>query len=137
MPEPLLIRLARDLEWLGCELEYQGKRHAHEGFPGAGQTWEQFVRMQKGVIATIDKLERELKGSIKYNPARLVGVDYPLDAALDAIGVQLGALEDIRNSAVYAVHDLPPKVRGFTRMVEAYLAILGQQAEEKQPARSR
>jgi len=33
MSEPLLMRLARDLEWLGCELEYQGKKHAEEGFP--------------------------------------------------------------------------------------------------------
>ena len=137
MSEPLLMRLARDLEWLGCELEHQGKKHAHEGFPEVGPTWEGFIRMQRGVVATIDKLEREFKGSVKYNPAALVGVDYPLDAALDAIGVQLAALEDIRNSAAYSVHELPAKVRGFTRMVETYLSALGQQATEKQPARSR
>jgi hypothetical protein len=137
MSEPLLMRLARDLEWLGCELEHQGKKHALEGFPQVGATWEIFVRMQKGVIATIDKLERELKSSIKYNPAALVGVDYPLAEALDAIGLQLGALEDIRATAQFTVHELPAKVRGFTRMVETFLAALGQQAAEKQPARSR
>jgi hypothetical protein len=131
------MRLTRSLEWLGCELEYQGKKHAHQGFPEAGATWEGFVRMQKGVVSTIDKLERELKNSVKYNPASLVGVDYPLDAALDAIGVQLAALEDIRNCAEYAVHELPAKVRGFTRMVETYLTALGQQDSGKQPARSR
>ena len=137
MSEPLLMQLTRNLEWLGCELEYQGKKHAHEGFPKAGATWEGFVHMQKGVDSTIDKLERELTGSIKYNPASLVGVDYPLAEALDAIGLQLGALEDIRNCAEYSVDELPAKVRGFTRMVETYLAALGQQDSGKQPARSR
>jgi len=131
------MRLTRNLEWLGCELEYQGKKHAHEGFPEAGATWEGFVHMQEGVVSTIDKLERELKGSVKYNPTSLVGVDYPLDAALEAISVQLAALEDIRNCAEYSVHELPAKVRGFTRMVETYLAALGQQDSGKQPARSR
>jgi hypothetical protein len=137
MAEPLLLQLARDLEWLGCELEYQGKKHALQGFPQVGETWETFARMQKGVIATVDKLERELKVSIKYNPAALVGVDYPLDEALDAIGLQLGALEDIRATAQFAVHELPAKVRGFTRMVETFLIALGQRETEKQPARSR
>jgi len=92
--------------------------------------------MQRGVVSTIDKLERALKGSIRYNPAALVGVDYPLDAALDAIGVQLAALEDIRYAAVYAVHELPSKVRAFTRLVETYLNALGEQATDKQPLRS-
>jgi hypothetical protein len=120
-----MLKLAQDLEWLGCELEFQGKRHAHEGFPESGPAWESFVQMQKGVLVTIDKLERELKTSVKYNPSTLVGVEYPLDATLDAIGVQLAALEDIRSSAVYSVQELPHKVRNFTRMMETYLSALG------------
>ena len=61
---PNLLRLAQDLEWLGCELEYQGMKHAQEGFPGAGPTWTAFVRMREGVLATIAKIERELKSSM-------------------------------------------------------------------------
>jgi len=134
MAEPQLLRLARDLEWLGCELEYQGMKHAQEGFPEEGPTWEAFARMQKGVLSTIDKLERELTTSIKYNPSALAGADNALDAALEAIGVQLAMLEDIRTCTTYFVHELPGKVRTFARLVEAYLTALGQRTAEKQAA---
>ena len=125
MSVPPLLQLAQDLEWLGCELEYQGKKHALEGFPGQGPTWETFERMQDGVKATADKLERELKASISFNPTSVAGIEYPLDAALDAIGVQLSAVEDIRQTAEFAVHDLPNKVRAFAKMVETYLRAVG------------
>lgn len=137
MSEPLLMQLARDLEWLGCELEYEGKKHALEGFPEAGATWEKFLRQRQGVLATIEKLERELKNSVKYNPTSLVGVTYPLGEALDAIGIQIEALEDIRRAAGESVQELPVKVREFTRLVDLYLRALGQQAAEKNSDRSR
>jgi hypothetical protein len=127
MPEPLTLKLARDLEWLGCELEYQGMKHANEGFPEAGPTWEDFIRMRQGVLATIEKLERELKGTIKYNPATLVGVSYPLRDALDSLGILIEALEEIRAATVEAVHELPSKVRAFPQLVAIYLGVLGQQ----------
>lgn len=127
MPEPLLVKLARELEWLGCELEYQGMKHANEGFPEAGTTWEEFVHMRQGVLSTIGKVERELKGSIKYNPASLVGVTYPLGAALDSLGILIEALEDIRAATDGAVHELPTKVRSFTQLVTLYAGVLGQQ----------
>jgi hypothetical protein len=126
VPEPVLLQLARELEWLGCELEYQGMRHAHEGFPEAGPTWEEFVRMRQGVLATIEKLERELKGSIKYNPASVVGVAYPIQQALDSLAILIESLEEIRIAAVTAVHELPAKVRAFTQLVMVYLGVLGQ-----------
>lgn len=131
------MQLARDLEWLGCELEYEGKKHALEGFPEAGATWEKFLRQRHGVLATIEKLERELKNSVKYNPTSLVGVTYPLGEALDAIGIQIEALEDIRRAAGESVQELPVKVREFTRLVDLYLRALGQQAAEKNSDRSR
>lgn len=137
MPQPLLLNLARDLEWLGCELEYQGKKHAHEGFPEAGASWEEFIRKRQGVLATIEKLERELKSTIKYNPTSLVGVSYPLGESLDAIAILIETLADIRVATVSAVQDLPPKVRGFTQLVTMYLNILGPQGSEKQTSPSR
>lgn len=120
-----LMRLAQDLEWLGCELEHYGKKHADAGFPESGPDWESFLEKQRGVLVTADKLARELKTAVTFNPEMLVGVEYPLDAALDAVTALLGALEDIKHSAVFSVHDLPPKVRAFTRLVETYLATLG------------
>jgi hypothetical protein len=121
MVDSPLIHLAQDLEWLGCELEYIGKKHAHEGFPQSGPTWDAFLEKQRGVLTTADKVERELKGLVKFNPTRLVGVHFPLAAALDAISELLAAVDEIKVCAQVAVHDLPSKVRGFTKMVSSYL----------------
>ncbi len=120
-----LIQLAQDLEWLGCELEYYGQRHAHEGFPQSGPTWDAFLEKQRGVLATADKLERELKSQITFNPNNLVGVDYPLDAAFEAIGQLLAAIEEIKQCAVFTVQELPGRVRALTRQVEAYVVAVG------------
>ncbi len=125
MNEPVLLQLAQELEWLGCELEYFGHKHALEGFPQAGPTWEAFCEKKRGVLVTADKVERELKNSVKFNPERLVGVQFPLDATLDSITELLKIVEDIKQCAEYAVHDLPPKVRGFSKTVEAYLLATG------------
>ena len=125
MPGQPLLQLAQDLEWLGCELEYHGHRHADEGFPQAGPTWEAFCEKQRGVLVTTDKIERELKTAVRYNPARLVGVEYPLEAALDSIAELIGAVEEIKQCTVYSVHELPARVRTFTRMVEGYLQATG------------
>jgi hypothetical protein len=125
MPVPRILQLAHEIEWLGCELEWQGKKHAQEGFPQCGPAWEAFLQKQRGLLVTAAKIERELKGAVSYNPAALVGVEYPLEAALDAVGVQLHALEEIKHSAVYAVHELPARVRGFTRLVESHVAAVG------------
>jgi len=121
MPEPKLLQLAQDLEWLGCELEYVGHRHALEGFPESGRTWDLFREKQRGVLATVDKVERELKNFVRFNPTRLVGVEYPIAKSLDSITSLLGGAETIKQAAVFSVNELPPLVRGFTTMVEGYL----------------
>lgn len=125
MADHKLLQLAQDLEWLGCELEYVGHKHALEGFPEAGPAWERFLEKQRGVLTTADKIERELKGAVRFNPTSLVGVEYPLEATLDSITELLTTVEDIKQAAVVAVHELPPKVRNFTRMVDSYLGVVG------------
>lgn len=121
MVDERLLHLAQDLEWLGCELEFYGKKHALEGFPEAGPTWDTFLEKQRGVITTADKIERELKGLVRFNPTLLVGVNFPLAAALESIGELLGAVEDIKECARLAVHEIPSKVRSFAKMVSSYL----------------
>ena len=79
VPEPRILQLAYELEWLGCELEYYGQKHAHQGFPKAGEAWETFLEKQRGVLSTAEKIERELKSAIRFNPKSLVGIDYPLE----------------------------------------------------------
>ena len=126
MPEPLLLQLAQDLEWLGCELEHYGHQHAVLGYPQSGPSWDAFRDQQRGVLVTADKIERELKSAVRYNPSRLVGVEYPLDEALDSIAALLGAVEEIKHCSVFAVQVIPFRVRGFTRMIEEYLQAVGQ-----------
>jgi hypothetical protein len=123
--EPPLLQLARDLEWLGCELEYYGQQHAMLGFPQAGPSWDTFCEKQRGVLVTADKIERELKGAVRYNPSWLVGVSYPLDETLDSIAALLGALEEIKHCSVFAVQVIPSRVRVFTKMIEEYLQSVG------------
>lgn len=103
---------------MGCELEYHGHRHALEGFPRSGTTWDTFCEKQRGVLATAEKIDRELKGAVRYNPTTLAGIEYPLGATLDSIATLLGAIEEIKQAAVYAVQELPGKVRDFSRMVQ-------------------
>jgi hypothetical protein len=121
MAEPTLLKLAQDLEWLGCELEYFGHKHALEGFPGSGPSWDLFCEKQRGVLATTDKIERELKNFVRFNPTRLVGVEYPITDTLDSITDLIGGAETIKQAAAFAVHELPPLVRRFAKMVESYL----------------
>jgi len=120
-----LLHLAQDLEWLGCELEHYGHLHAMEGFPEAGPNWDAFREKRRGVLTTADKIQRELKSAVRYNPTRLVGMDYPLNETLDSIADLLAAVEEIKQSSEISVQDLPGKVRGFTRMVEHYLESVG------------
>ena len=103
MREPPLLQLAQELEWLGCELEYYGHQHAEQGFPESGPGWDTFCDKQRGVLVTADKIEHELKNAVRFNPSRLVGVVYPLQEALDAITALLGAVEEIKQCAVFAV----------------------------------
>jgi hypothetical protein len=121
MADPRLHKLAQDLEWLGCELEFLGHKHALEGFPESGPIWDSFRAKQRGVLATADKIERELKNFVRFNPTRLVGVEYPIAQSLDSITDLLRKVVTIRQAASLAVNELPPLVRRFTKMVDGYL----------------
>ena len=120
-----LLQLAQDLEWLGCEQEYYGHKHALEGFPQEGPAWDSYLEKQRGVLATCDKIERELKNVVRFDPGALVGVAYPLEEALEAVGALLTAVENIKQAAEFAVDQLPALVRNFTRFVKGYLAASG------------
>lgn len=121
MEEPKILQLARELEWLGVELEYVGQKHAHLGFPNSGEAWATFLEKQRGVLTTADKIERELKAAVRFNPNTLVGVEFPLQEALENLTELIAAVEDIKETAVDAVQNLPTKVRAFTRLVSGYL----------------
>ena len=125
MPEPPLLQLAQELEWLGCELEYFGHQHAMLGYPESGPSWDTFCEKQRGVVLTADKIEHELKNAVRYNPSGLVGVEFPMDETLDSIAALLGAVEEIKHCSVFAVQEIPSRVRAYTRMIEGYLRAVG------------
>ena len=95
------------------------------GFPESGPSWDTFCEKQRGVRVTADKIERELKSAVRYNPSQLMGVEFPLDETLDSIAALLGAVEEIKHCSVFDVQMLPSKVRAFTRMIEEYLHAMG------------
>ncbi len=93
-----------------------------QGFPQAGPTWQEFLQKQQGVLRTADKVERELKSVLRFNPESLVaGVQFEVSSALNSIANLLLAVENIKHTAAFAVDELPVKVRNFTEMVETYL----------------
>ncbi|HET7841017.1 MAG TPA: hypothetical protein VFM21_05400 [Terriglobia bacterium] len=125
MPDPKILQLAYELEWLGCELEYYGQKHALQGFPNTGEAWAIFLEKQRGVLSTAEKIQRELKDVVRFNPQSLVGVEFPLKETLESISELMAAVEDIKLTAVHTVQELPSKVRAFTRMVNGYLETTG------------
>ena len=114
MSDERLLQLAQQLEWLGCEAGFYGAKVS-------GPAAETFFERQREVLATAEKIERELKGAVRFNLSTLVGVDYgPLEETFDSITDLLTAVEDIKQSAVFSAQELPSKVRHFSRMVEGY-----------------
>lgn len=114
MSDERLVKLAQDLEWLGCEASFYSQK-------SNGMAAEMFLEKQRALMSTADKIERELKGAVRFNLKSLVGVEYPLDWTLDSITNLLAALEAIKQSAVHSADDLPPRVRQFSRMVDTYV----------------
>jgi hypothetical protein len=112
--EVKLMQLAQDLEHLGTEACFYGQR-------AAGPALNNFLEKQREVMRTADKIGRELAGEIRFNPARLIGIEYPLEDEIDSISDLLAGLEDIKDSAVNSVEELPVKTRLFAKRLENHL----------------
>lgn len=110
-----LLHLAQELEWLGCDAGFYARRRD-------AVAADALLERQRELMATADKIERELKSGVRFNLTSLVGVEFPLEWTLDSIAELLAGVEDIRQSAVDGAEDLPPKVRQFTQLVETYLS---------------
>jgi len=106
-----ITQLAQDLEWLGREAPYFATGTA-------GVDTALTVDKSHEILRTVEKLDRELKSAIRYNPRSLVGVDYPLEAILESVAELLAALDEIKSCALAADRDLPDKVKHLTRMID-------------------
>jgi hypothetical protein len=114
MSDDRLLHLAQQLEWLGCDAGYFGKKQL-------GPEAEVLMEKQRAVISTAEKIERELRSAIRFNLSTLVGIDYPIEWSFESIGDMLSSVDDIKRSALDSVQELPPKVRRFTHQVQEYM----------------
>lgn len=110
-----LLQFAQELESLSFDASfYAQKRDAWAA--------DALLEKQRELLATVDKVERELKGAVRFNLTALVGIAFPLESTLDSIAELLAGVEEIRESAVSGAEDLSPKVHQFTRLVEDYVS---------------
>jgi hypothetical protein len=100
-----LLQLAQELDWQAMDL-----RHAGEGlYSGPAEAVE---ARQRGVLATADKIQREL--------LRLVGVGGPISDTLDSLAELLLALDKVRQEATGSAGSLPSTVRSFQGLLKGF-----------------
>ncbi|MGH9470023.1 MAG: hypothetical protein ACRD1N_06755 [Terriglobia bacterium] len=115
MAEQQLLQLAQVLERLGAEEWYYVKQPA-------GVALNNFLEKQREVLITAEKLSRELAFAIRFNPERLMGIDYPLDDEIESISELLEGLEEIKHAAVHSIEDLPSKTETFAKLLDGHLS---------------
>jgi len=113
MPE--LLKLAQDLEWQVLELRR---------LRGDGKEDEKLAKTavegQRALMATVDKIQRELLETVRFDPLRLIGVGGPISATLDAVGDLVVALDEIRQDATRDVNSLPSAVRSLRGLLKDF-----------------
>lgn len=115
MAEQQLMQMAQVLERLGTEEWYYVKQPA-------GLALHDFLEKQREVLITAEKLGRELASAIRFNPERLMGIDYPLDDEINSISALLEGLEEIKHAAVHSIEELPAKTETFSRLLDGHLS---------------
>ena len=114
-----LLQLAQDLEWLSRSLV---RAPGHVQPASQDHLAEELLpENQRSIIATADKIARELLSTIRFDPTRLVGVGCPIEDTIDSMAELIAALEEIKQDAVAAPGELPARIRAFNQMVEEYL----------------
>jgi len=112
-----LLQLAQELQWQTLQVQRAGGAEAIGLRIEAGEPLE---ARRDAVLATTDKIQRELLSTVRFDPLRLVGVGGPIDATLDTLGDLLVALDEIRRSTVTDAGTLPASVRSFQGMLQSY-----------------
>lgn len=111
----LLLQLAQELDWQALELRRSGLEMEVHG--GCEETTQENTRR---VIATADKIQRELLASVRFDPLRLVGVGGPIAATLDSVSELLVAIDAVRQNAITRASDLPSSVRSLQGLLQGF-----------------
>jgi len=109
-----LLQLAQELDWQVMDLNRACER------PVSGGKKEVVETRQQSVLATADKIQRELLASVRFDPLRLVGVGGPIGDTLDSLAELLLALDKIRHEASGGGGSLPSTVRSFQGLLKGY-----------------
>jgi hypothetical protein len=124
-----LLQLGQELDWQVLQLrragsEASGKAEDEFGLPADDPSSEALseaiVERQRAVIATADKIQRELLATVRFDPLRLVGVGGPIAATLDSVGDLIVAIDEIRRDATTNIGGLPSTVRSFQGLLRGY-----------------
>jgi len=107
-----LLQLAQELDWQVLEV-----RRARIEWQNVGESLEM---RQQAVLATADKIQRELLTTVRFDPLRLVGVGGPIAATIDNLGDLLLALDEVRQNAIADAGTLPASVRSFKGLLQGF-----------------
>ena len=126
-----LLQLGQELEWQVLQLrradsEAPAQTGAEPAYgpaiddPSAGTISETMRELQRTVIATADKIQREILATVRFDPLRLVGVGGPIAETLNSVADLIVALDEIRCDATRNVGGLPNTVRSFQGLLRGY-----------------
>jgi hypothetical protein len=111
----LLLQLGQELDWQALEL-----RRSDLEMEGPVGDQEAIRDSQRRVIATADKIQRELLASVRFDPLRLVGVGGPIGATLDSVSELLVAIDAVRQNALTRANELPSSVRSLQGLLQGF-----------------
>jgi hypothetical protein len=117
MTESSILVLARELEWLSREEAFQAHRPEAPGVAASTAALE----CRSALLATVDKIERELMSAVRFNPTPLLGIEYEWEESLDSLASLLSALDGLREAVIRRDPDLALRVRQFVSRLEAHL----------------
>ena len=128
-----LLQLGQELDWQVLQLRRANPQAvietaAEDSFGPASDdpSSETMIERQRAVIATADKIQRELLATVRFDPLRLVGVGGPIAATLETLAELIVAIDEIRRDATSNIAGLPSTVRSFQGLLRGY-------CEEGQP----
>jgi hypothetical protein len=111
----LLLKLGQELDWQALEL-----RRSDLEMEASRRDQEAIQDNQRRVIATADKIQRELLASVRFDPMRLVGVGGPIGATLDSVSELLVAIDAVRQNAVAHANELPSSVKSLQGLLQGF-----------------
>jgi hypothetical protein len=109
-----LLQLAQELDWQVMGLNQAGER------PVSSAADDAIESRQRNVLATADKIQRELLATVRFDPLRLVGVGGPIGETIDSLAELLLALDKVRQEATGSVSSLPSTVRSFQGLLKGF-----------------